>query len=119
MPGDSQEDYWVEDFTEEEEAAELLALRGNREDWEQFVKACPLAALFALFCHEGPCAALVGVRSRWLPRSGFGANLRKVQRAGDAGSQNGADAEEGPRGGAGWYSRTNARSEVMQQARRS
>ena len=92
-----QENYWVEDLTKEE-AQELLALRG-RTDWEQFVAACSLA-LFALFWHEGPCAALVGASFRRLQRSGFGANLRKVHRAGDAGGQAGGDGEEGPRGGA-------------------
>ena len=52
-----QENYWVEDLTEQE-AQELLTLR-RQTDWQQFVAACSLAALFALFCHEGPCAALV------------------------------------------------------------
>ena len=94
--GDRQENYWVEDLTEKD-AEELVALYGHRKDWQQFVEACSLAALFALFCHEGPCAALVGVPFRRLPRSGFGANLRKVQRAGDAGGQEGGDGGEGPR----------------------
>jgi len=81
-----QKNYWVEDPTDDEakESKKLLALHGHREDWKQFVKACVWAALFALFCREGPCAALVGVSFRRLPCSGFGANLRRVQGAGDA-----------------------------------
>ena len=94
-----QENYWVEDLTVDE-AKELLALHGHREDWEQFVNACVWAAVVALFCREGPCAALVGVSFRRLPCSGFGANLQKVQGAGDAGGQKGGDEGEGTRGGA-------------------
>ncbi|CAE7771434.1 unnamed protein product, partial [Symbiodinium necroappetens] len=39
-----QENYWVEDLTVDE-AKELLALHGHREDWEQFVNACGYRAL--------------------------------------------------------------------------
>ncbi|OLP95034.1 hypothetical protein AK812_SmicGene22840 [Symbiodinium microadriaticum] len=51
-----QKNYWVEDFTDDE-AKEFLALRGHREDWEQFVQACGYRALdLDLTCgdYEGP-----------------------------------------------------------------
>ncbi|CAE7259727.1 unnamed protein product [Symbiodinium microadriaticum] len=48
--------YWVEDLTDDE-AKEFLALRGHREDWEQFVQACGYRALdLDLTCgdYKGP-----------------------------------------------------------------
>eukprot|EP00439_Symbiodinium_sp_Y106_P028480 s7498_g3.t1 len=51
-----QKNYWVEDLSDDE-AKEFLALRGHREDWEQFVQACGYRALdLHLTCgdYEGP-----------------------------------------------------------------
>ena len=41
-----QVNIWVEDLTEEE-AQQMLELKGHAEDWKQFTAACLLAALSA------------------------------------------------------------------------
>ena len=46
-----QENYWVDDLTKDE-AEELLNLHGHKDKTDEFLEACPLAALFALFCRE-------------------------------------------------------------------
>ncbi|CAE7335326.1 unnamed protein product [Symbiodinium sp. CCMP2592] len=51
-----QKNYWVEDLTDDE-AKEFLALRGHREDWEQFAQACDYRAVdLDLTCgdYKGP-----------------------------------------------------------------
>ena len=46
-----QENFWVGDLTEDE-AEKLLTLHGHKDKKDEFLEACPLAALFALFCRE-------------------------------------------------------------------
>ena len=46
-----QDNFWVGDLTEDE-AKELLNLHGHKDKTDEFLEACPLAALFALFCRE-------------------------------------------------------------------
>ena len=46
-----QDNFWVGDLTEDE-AKELLNLHGHKDKADEFLEACPLAALFALFCRE-------------------------------------------------------------------
>ena len=49
--GTSADNFWVGDLTEDE-AKELLNLHGHKDKTDEFLEACPLAALFALFCRE-------------------------------------------------------------------
>ena len=44
-------DFWVGDLTKDE-AEKLLELHGQEDRKDEFLDACPYAALFALFCRE-------------------------------------------------------------------
>ena len=71
-----QDNFWVGDLTEDE-AKELLNLHGHKDKTDEFLEACPLAALFALFCRETH-PALSGQPShsfRRLQSAGSGAHL--------------------------------------------
>ena len=46
-----QDNFWVGDLTEDE-AEKLLTLHGHKDKTDEFLDACPYAALFALFCRE-------------------------------------------------------------------
>ena len=46
-----QDNFWVGDLTKDE-AEKLLELHGQEDRKDEFLDACPYAALFALFCRE-------------------------------------------------------------------
>ena len=46
-----QDNFWVGDLTEDE-AEKLLTLHGHMDKTDEFLNACSLAAVFALFCRE-------------------------------------------------------------------
>ena len=67
-----QDNFWVGDLTEDE-AKELLNLHGHKDKTDEFLEACPLAALFALFCREThpalsgqPLAFFQAAKERWI-----------------------------------------------------
>ena len=67
-----QDNFWVGDLTEDE-AKELLNLHGHKDKTDEFLEACPLAALFALFCREThpalsgqPLAFFQAATERWI-----------------------------------------------------
>ena len=94
-----QRSIWVGDLTKEE-AGELLTHYGHSDKTDEFLGACPLAALFDVVCCQSPSPVLVlALMFRWPQRFGVGRCLRALRQRW-AWGQEGGDGEEGPKGGA-------------------
>ena len=74
-----QQSIWVADLTEED-AGELLTRHGHADKKDEFLDACPLAALFDVVCCQSPSPVLVlALMFRWPQRFGVGRCLRPLR----------------------------------------